>query len=732
MEHEAIREALAGPVASTRNMAHNFNVLRFGARCLTHLRDGTVFLAAGALGSAVALCAPETLRLADDRQVPAQGDTEFHFELPAVPQGRQVRLGLDARIEWGSLGGSTGAMSIYVNGQGLLGQHLINKPLVYSMRNDQELAWGAPGGCGYRLVYAPDFSDQTRTDETYEYGIPDTDPFRFVWDVTSYVRAGSNTVKVAAVPGLSFSLRLRGVVVEAGEPVSPPAEPAASGPAAAGSALAGALPEYVPKGPPEAPAAIEVSSAGSIRFSLGRRMFVVRSRTSLPDGQWSDGGQPGETWSRLRRGKAATARWVEAPYAVERQVTLHRDHIAVADTVRNPGRALLGVVFEVRLELPETPQRTYLAGHLVRRLRHRSNPAHPTAMAEFGDLAVGLAAEDDIFRVHARASVEDRALVLADPQLGIAPGRAHTIEWSIYAVPDGDYWDMVNAIRRNWGSNITLRGPSKWVHPAGVPTEPEPARQWLQGARMVVLCNPMFGTEEERRQGITIQHGTALPLCQGWCDLSADAVRALRAADSGVESFIYTHQNLCTEPGHEQKYPDSRALDLAGQPATTVYTPSPSLFLPTIEDSYGKAMTEVYRLIAERLDANVYIDEITASNVPGFGAYGNTWDGCTVAIDPASHAVTGTRSSAVLLMQPWRAALMDYLKSKGKAVIANGPHYTRTMLSWPLQCFVESEPEDNTVVGAHLGHPLCLAQPYNPDPLARYHAARRLLDRAGI
>jgi hypothetical protein len=353
-------------------------------------------------------------------------------------------------------------------------------------------------------------------------------------------------------------------------------------------------------------------------------------------------------------------------------------------------------------------------------------------MAEFGDLAVGLAAEDDIFRVHARASVEDRALVLADPQLGIAPGRAHTIEWSIYAVPDGDYWDMVNAIRRNWGSNITLRGPSKWVHPAGVPTEPEPARQWLQGARMVVLCNPMFGTEEERRQGITIQHGTALPLCQGWCDLSADAVRALRAADSGVESFIYTHQNLCTEPGHEQKYPDSRALDLAGQPATTVYTPSPSLFLPTIEDSYGKAMTEVYRLIAERLDANVYIDEITASNVPGFGAYGNTWDGCTVAIDPASHAVTGTRSSAVLLMQPWRAALMDYLKSKGKAVIANGPHYTRTMLSWPLQCFVESEPEDNTVVGAHLGHPLCLAQPYNPDPLARYHAARRLLDRAGI
>ncbi|MBI3923521.1 MAG: exo-alpha-sialidase [Armatimonadetes bacterium] len=38
--HEA-----AGLTASTQNMAHNFNVLRFGAPCLTRLTDGTVVLA---------------------------------------------------------------------------------------------------------------------------------------------------------------------------------------------------------------------------------------------------------------------------------------------------------------------------------------------------------------------------------------------------------------------------------------------------------------------------------------------------------------------------------------------------------------------------------------------------------------------------------------------------------------------------------------------------------------
>ena len=35
----------AGLTSDTDNMAHNFNVLRFGAPCLARLRDGAIFLA---------------------------------------------------------------------------------------------------------------------------------------------------------------------------------------------------------------------------------------------------------------------------------------------------------------------------------------------------------------------------------------------------------------------------------------------------------------------------------------------------------------------------------------------------------------------------------------------------------------------------------------------------------------------------------------------------------------
>ena len=36
---------VTGLTSTTRNMAHNFNVLRFGAPCLARLGDGTIFVA---------------------------------------------------------------------------------------------------------------------------------------------------------------------------------------------------------------------------------------------------------------------------------------------------------------------------------------------------------------------------------------------------------------------------------------------------------------------------------------------------------------------------------------------------------------------------------------------------------------------------------------------------------------------------------------------------------------
>jgi hypothetical protein len=73
--------------------------------------------------------AKETIKLADDRKIEVNGTAEFQFDLKEVPKGKQVRLYLDARIEWSSLGGNTTAMTPVVNEKGVVGGMLINKPL---------------------------------------------------------------------------------------------------------------------------------------------------------------------------------------------------------------------------------------------------------------------------------------------------------------------------------------------------------------------------------------------------------------------------------------------------------------------------------------------------------------------------------------------------------------------------------------------------------------------------
>jgi hypothetical protein len=164
--------------------------------------------------------ADETRSLASDRQIKPNERVELAFDLKAIPAGQQVRLFLDARIEWGNLGGNTPAMGVTVNDRTAVGQTLLNKPLAFVMRDGGELKWAPEDGADYRLMYSPDFSDRVKTDVNYPYGLidPDQDPFHFVWDITALVRSGPNSLKIANSSGMSFALKVREVGIAVGAP----------------------------------------------------------------------------------------------------------------------------------------------------------------------------------------------------------------------------------------------------------------------------------------------------------------------------------------------------------------------------------------------------------------------------------------------------------------------------------------------------------------------------------
>lgn len=661
-------------------------------RSTTHA--AMVAVSASLLASTAVLSLPaaaQTRRgrtLSDESRVRSPDTVELRFEHGPPPAGDQVRLSLRARVDWPGLAGFNPWTVIRVNGNVLRGRDLLNKPVDFTTRNGVEFMWVKDSR--WTVLYSPDFSDAIRT-RVMPWGFSDTDPYSFVWDITPYLQPGANTLAFTHVKLLAdgTTLVLEDVRVESGAPV-PSLNPASR----VEPAPTGELPTYVARGRQHVPVTASISDGGSLRVSVEGSVFDIRSRTSEPHGAWRE--TDAAAWRPVRLNEVAEAQWQGTAVRITRRVTVREDHVHVADTIANTTGELVGVIYQNRMGLtgPAKP-RILLGGRPACSPEGSENPAHPSTIALWDDLAIGLFAEDDVFRVHVRCFADEQTMSLSDPRLGIAPGESHTLEWSVYAVPRGDYWDVINAVRRNWGCNIPVPGPGLFDHSTdgGMSRDQFDDMVRSRGLKLAFTGQTAFiGREIETYGGehkVDLAEGTAIPLATAWGTRTRQWIRKLHAVDPRVTTLVYLHPAICTEPDAETKYADCRLLDREGRHVTSPYRYPVHEYLATSDNAYGRALSETVQWILRELAADgIYMDEISRGSVPQY-AYQAQWDGCTVEIDQQTHALAGTISSVVLLGQSWKTELVRLLRDKGKLLVGNSPCYTRTMLDWRMPMFTE-------------------------------------------
>jgi hypothetical protein len=689
---------------------------------------------------AVALVCLAGLGAAEERRIPVAGEltvqkrttAEVTFELPAIPPGQQVRLSLDVRVNYPYWCANNPAMVAAVNSQPIVGADLLSKPLEYHCRNGRDACWATLRGTSWLLFSWPDFDLAKVKAFESPYAITEVDPFHFVWDITPYARAGRNTLAVThnEIIAEDHYLVLRNVGVEVGVPV-----PSRSGLTPA-PAPTGPLPTFVPRGRQRVPMQVQLSSGGALRLRVGSRVLDLTSRTSEPEGKWRETARG--AWTSLARGQPGEAKWHGTGYRVTRSVMVLDDHVRIADTFTNTSSQLVGVMYENGLVLPTQPLEVKLGGRPpYATYQSEGGGTNPTAMARWHDLTVGLVADDDIFRAHARAFAFPASIGLADHELGLEVGQSHTVQWSVYPAPRGDYWDFINAVRRNWGANFTIPGLHVFVEWSSGKQEDGYYRDWVTSRRvaMVTPFDAMFDTGKAAM-------GTAIPLAKSFGERTAAWIGQLHRAAPRVKALFYMNCSLCTEPGAAEKYADSRLLDAnghqltvaAGGPAGVTMAP---VFISTLDNSYGQAMMGVCRWILDDLKADGLYHDVFNSYGYGVRAYQAPWDGCTVAIDSATHAVTGKCSSVALLQRAWHVALVRYLRQHGKTIIANCPVETRTDLDLHIPVFVETGFSFSGMIDTQLGAPWGYGNYPQRDPGrdAYYNTAynlRRILDYGGV
>lgn len=639
--------------------------------------------AAFALLLPVSAAGAQETTLVEQRESVSPETLVLPLEVPPFSVEHQVRLALEARIDWPQLSGSNPWIIVTVNGNRLGRGELLNKTDAFTLRNGVDLSWYCDGS--WRVLYSPDF-EAALTDTQSPYGVEEKDaPYRFVWDITRHVKPGANELRIEHLKVLQEedTLVLRNVTVEVGSFIEAPRADVVEPPPT------GLLPTCV-AARPEPPSIEATAQDATIIVRIAGQEIPVRTRVSLPGGHWREPLADGPT------------EFAAGPCRISRRVTVAGDHVQVADTFTNTSEALIGVRFEHFAEYPAPPEAVYLAGRKsFAEAANAWEAMHPSAFAQFEDLGVGLVAEDDIFRVHVRSLHDARSFGLADDRLGLAPGNSLTLEWSIYPIAGGDYWAFVNAVRRNWDVNFTIPGAFIFAHRWEAGLTGEQYAQWMHERGLKYIC----GGIAQYADGL-YAHGTGILFAPEFVARERDWTHKMVAADPNLVPIAYFHAQCCTEPEGRTKYADSRLLDGSGRQIDYPHAQELPLYVPIEGNSYGKAIWGFIDTLIDDIGAKgIYWDEMSYS-VERF-APGLPWDGCTVSIDPATNEVTGKLTSVPLIMQPLALRIVDYARGKGLFFMANTQAHTRTMMQQKIVRFVEGN-SFSAMSDTHLGCPLGL------------------------
>ena len=637
-----------------------------------------------------ALAAPPFPIAPDARLEPNTSQT-FTVTVPAADLPGKLAISLLARLESPGLGGSTFVMQITLNGQPLERKRLLNKLPETEMLSGLRLDWF--GQRGWRVCYSPDYEGADRDD--HPACLVGGHAYDFVLEVADLLKAGANEIVVRhSEPTITNALLLKDLALVAAPekalaPEDQPEDPNAP------------LAVIAPTDRRRVAYTLKINPGGGLRVTCGKLSLNVSSSFSVPNAGWHVlGGKPDDA------GRAAAGKH----YRLDRAVKQLPDHIAVCDKLTNlTGKDLHIGVRHMLNTTGLTGGEVVLRGLKSRIMEgYEKGGDNPTVLVRQGNDEIGIVAEDDVLRAQCAQSATRAPAEagLVDNLFMLEPRATCELRWAIYPVTNGDYFDFVNAIRRNWGTNFTIPGEFSFApHPTRESQVPD-LKAWLdhQSARIVSLQIPMPRPAE-------LSHGLAFlrePEEQQRLKAQADKLRAL---SPGLKVLQYLHVYITRLDAAVEEFKDARMLGPDGQQRAYPpgsWKPTFWLFLPTTTNAYGREMNKTFDLVLDQLGFDgVYWDELSHSAHEV--AHGIT-DGHSAYPGMEHQTIKEKVATIALYCQAYQVQQAKRVLDAGKVLIGNGQPVTETMTKLHFPRFVEAWQPGNLRY-AHLYCPLGLSSP---------------------
>jgi len=430
-----------------------------------------------------------------------------------------------------------------------------------------------------------------------------------------------------------------------------------------------------------------------LELTFGGQTFTVRSAFSIP----------GE------RTKTATVGDGGNPfYTVSRKLEKKENRVDVFDTFTNTSDKLIGIRIAYEMDTQNYP-RIYLAGDCSPSRSSNQDGRNPSVFFPDGEhgIGLGLLAQDDVFRVQNVQYSEKGKAGIKTENFALQPGESRTVEWSVYPVMSEDYFAFVNEVRRDWDVNFTIPGQLQFSLNVFDDWKKEPWKAVEFHKKTGITMN-VYGVHYwrhmggERKNWRAAVFGPAVMKEISRANIEGKIepreVEPLRQFEKSVfdaakeimpdlKRFYYVHTQWSTEVNDYETYADSALRMQDGKFYTGIEEPY-HFFVPTLNNSFGKAMLETVDKIFDYFDPDgIYIDEMTCS--PKRITYGE-WDGVSVELD-RNNEVKNKIGYVTLLKMPFMMKMYDKIINEHKKLLCgNFTPETRTERQYHFPRFEET------------------------------------------
>jgi len=485
-------------------------------------------------------------------------------------------------------------------------------------------------------------------------------------------------------------------------------------------------------------ATVRLLAGGGLQIEREGEIYFVESTFSFPregtrgenkllcrpEAEGEKGWQPKIRREGERLRTQAEGRW----YRLERQVQWNKGRMEIADALTNRTDEVLGVAATHQIITPEPPERVWLNG--LEEMAHGAGrfPENPTVFVAQGKTGLGAVAEDDAMRLQMGTRAMENQVAFRTERLGLSPGETYVLRWALYP-GSPDYFDFINALRRDWDVNYPVLGPFDFfdVRPLQTPEGRERAKELLARKRLKLFALvPWFEyyngwpySRDEYRalmaEGMRFLRevvpearclacvetnlvpvplsffGDTIPK-EGWPigrenggqygQAATPAMTARIDASPWRDSCIRDAEgNARLDCWYVQHYQDKPALNLMVYPEVGNYR-------------HGHALEQLAWLLEEVGFDGVYIDQFSMAYNVGVDRYTcERWDGRTVTLDAGGRVVEKVADLG-LVSAPARREWVEFVLSQGKIVVCNSHPVVEALQSLRTFRFMETQGYD--------------------------------------